>query len=127
MKYKNCVDEQAKKNSDIVRSVIAATNGRIFTAKFIKRGDGGVRVMQARIGVKKFKTPNGNGRPWKDKDYNLTTVYDMKELDYRSIPHEGVYEIKCGKMVVHLTGDDMARKQLRAMANILKKHMVAAG
>jgi len=115
------------RNSEIVRSVIAATKGRIFTAKFIKRGDNEVRIMQARIGVKKYlKTPNGTGRAWKDKDHNLTTVFDMQKKGYRCIPHEGVYEIKCGRMTIHLTGEDMARKQLKAMASVLRKHMVAA-
>lgn len=117
------LDRETAKNSELVKAVIAATKGKIFTAKFLCRHSNKVRVMQARTGVKKFV--NGNGRPWSDKDHNLTTVFEMgkKSKDgkplYRSIPHEGVYELKCGSVTIHLHSKKLVQRQLDAAHKVI--------
>lgn len=59
-------------------------DGRIFTVDFVKRGDGTIRTMSARRGVKKGVT--GAGQSYDPKTKNLLTVYDMQKLD-PSAPH----------------------------------------
>lgn len=48
----------------------------IFTVTFIKK-DGTVREMNCRLNVDKYVT--GKGQSYNPADYDLLTVYDMKE------------------------------------------------
>lgn len=75
---------------------IRNTKGKFFSVRFIKRSDGSVREMNARTGVKKHlvKNPSKSGIDFKKND--LISVYDVKEEGYRSIPMEGIREIKIG-------------------------------
>lgn len=68
------LDEFKEKTSD----------GRIFSVDFIKRGDGSLRTMSARRGVK--KDVKGVGMAYNPDDYNLLNVYDMQALD-PAAPH----------------------------------------
>ena len=61
--------------------VIHETQGRIFSAEFIKK-DGSARKMVARIGVSKNLKGGQNGASAKN---NLVTVYDMAKGGYRMI------------------------------------------
>jgi len=61
--------------------VIHDTQGRIFSASFIKK-DGTTRHMVARIGVTKNQKGGTNGASAKN---NLVTVYDMLKGGYRMI------------------------------------------
>jgi hypothetical protein len=67
------------------------TEGKIFTVKFIKRSDGSLRTMRARLGVK--SALKGGEQAYDPKKYNLITVYDMDKKDYRSINCDQVVEI----------------------------------
>ena len=60
------------------------SNGQIFSVDFIKRGDGSLRTMSARRGVK--KGVKGVGLAYKPEDHNLLIVYDMQALDPKA-PH----------------------------------------
>ena len=71
---------------------IQQTNGRIFSIKFIKRSDGSIREMVCRTGVTSHIKGTGKPRDWKKHD--LISVFDMKEQGYRSIPIEGIFEVK---------------------------------
>ena len=62
--------------------LIKDSKGLIFSTTFIKV-DGSTRVMNARTG-KKY-TPSGNAAPFKASDYNLVSVYDMKQKGFRMI------------------------------------------
>lgn len=61
--------------------VIHDTNGKIFSARFIKK-DGSTRSIVARIGVSKNLQGGQNGASAKN---NLVTVYDMAKGGYRII------------------------------------------
>jgi hypothetical protein len=78
-------------NVNEVKAFIAATEGKIFSIKFIKRSTGELRSMVCRTGVKKHLA---GGEPAYDpKSKGLIWVYDMSKAGYRSIPEEGIQEI----------------------------------
>jgi hypothetical protein len=66
--------------------------GKIFSIQFIKRSNGELRKMTARLGVKKNIV--GTGSPFSVESANLITVYSMADKGYRNIPVEGILEIK---------------------------------
>jgi len=66
-------------------------DGKIFSASFIKRGDGTVRRMLARTGVK----PDGGGeRSYNPSDHNLLLVWDLQARGYRTIPADNLIQVK---------------------------------
>ncbi|SFV90183.1 hypothetical protein MNB_SV-4-1299 [hydrothermal vent metagenome] len=74
--------------------VIHDTQGRIFSATFIKK-DGSIRQMIARIGVSKNQKGGTNGASAKN---NLVTVYDMAKGGYRMINLKTLLTLKaCGE------------------------------
>lgn len=52
------------------------SEGTVFTVKFIKRGDGSLRTMNCRKGVK--KGVKGVGFSYDPRKKNLVPVYDMQ-------------------------------------------------
>lgn len=68
--------------------------GLIFSIRFIKRTTGELREMVCRQGVKKglVEIPSRDGVDW--KQHGLIPVWDMGLKAYRSIPIEGIREIK---------------------------------
>lgn len=75
-----------------VEEFIKNTDGKIFSIKFVKRTTGEVRAMTCRTGVKKHLK---GGEPTYDaKAHNLIVVFDMQKQGYRSIPKEGITEIR---------------------------------
>lgn len=93
----------------LVKSVlefIEGTNGRIFSIKFIKRSDGSWREMVCRTGVTSRIKEGEKTRPapnWKAN--SLVPVFDMQADGYRSIPMEGIREIKIDGEFVPVTHD----------------------
>lgn len=75
-----------------VLEFIQQTNGRIFSIKFTKRTDGSIREMVCRTGVTSHIKGTGAPRDWKKLD--LISVFDMQKAAYRSIPVEGIFEVK---------------------------------
>ena len=75
-----------------VLSLIKATEGRIFGVDFIKRTDGRVRSMTARLGVKKGQC--GGTLPYNPEARNLLPVYEMPEGQYRLIPVESILRVR---------------------------------
>lgn len=73
---------------------IRNTDGKIFSVKFRKRTTGEVRQMTCRTGVKSrlAENPTKPGIDFKKND--LIAVFDMQADGYRSIPIEGIFEIK---------------------------------
>lgn len=78
------------------RKLIEESKGR-FSIKFVKRSDGTVREMVAQYGVKKHL--KGGPPAYDPKGYMLVTVYDVVKKGYRSIPLEGIIELKTGGRV----------------------------
>lgn len=75
-----------------LEDVICGTHGLIFRATFIKRSTGERRVLVGRLGVKKYV--KGVGMNYKPADHDLISVFDMQKVEYRTIPIEGLLEVK---------------------------------
>lgn len=71
---------------------IHSTNGKIFAVRFTKRTTGEQREMICRLGVKSHLK---GGSPAYDREaHKLICVFDMNKNDYRSIPTDGITEVK---------------------------------
>lgn len=81
-----------------VRELIDDTHGKFFVVRFIKRTNGELRQMVARIGVHKDVT--GRGMSYDPDKKNLRVIRDMHKKDYRMIPLDGVVYFKCGDTMV---------------------------
>ena len=75
-----------------VLKIINQTNGKIFAVRFIKK-NGAVRVMLARLGVKRNLKGGHNGAS--DKN-SLITVWDMVSDGYRMVNLETLLSLKVG-------------------------------
>jgi len=78
----------------VIREAIlkAGEQGRFFTVKFVKRTDGQIRTMNARLGVTKHL--QGGTQGYDPKAHNLITVWDAQAKDYRSINLETVFALE---------------------------------
>lgn len=66
-------------------------DGRFFGVKFRKRTDGTFRTMSCRVGVK----PTGGGQaPYDFDEKNLLCVWSTHDKGYRTIPVEGIIELR---------------------------------
>jgi hypothetical protein len=70
----------------------------IFAVKFRKRSDQSIREMNCRLGVKKHLT--GGDRPYDDRSHGLLTVFDLKIREYRSIPLDGILEVRANGRIL---------------------------
>lgn len=70
----------------------------IFSVTFVKRKDQSIREMNCRLGVKKHL--NGGGPVYDAKAYQLLTVFDMQIQEYRSIPLDGILEIRANGRIL---------------------------
>jgi len=69
--------------SDKAKELISKSNGRIFSAVFIKK-DNTHRLINARLG-KRYKSKTGRAAPYKASNYNLLPVYDMRIKEFRML------------------------------------------
>lgn len=80
------------------------TKGRCFGVTFTKRTDGTERRMIARLGIRnkspKLAPERAEARRQQNLDNGLVTVWDTVARNYRSIPVDGVTEIRFGGMVL---------------------------
>lgn len=71
-----------------IEKFISFVGDTIFTVTFVKK-DGTLRVMNARLGVKKYIRGGNEIANAKRKttltENNMLSVYDIKEKDYRTI------------------------------------------
>jgi hypothetical protein len=82
------------------RELIRATKGKIFTVTFRKRSDGATRLMNCRLGVKKYL--HGGELPYWPDDHNLVPVFDLKKNDYRMISANTLVNLKIGSNVYNI-------------------------
>jgi hypothetical protein len=93
-----------------VAEILMKYEGQIITVSFIKRTNGELRVLNGRVGVKKYvKGAAGKGPSYDPKAHNLFTIFDMqvaarlpeeqRAKAYRSIGLESVLEIHAGGLV----------------------------
>lgn len=73
---------------------ILEREGKIFAVRFIKRSTGQKRHMVCRQGVKAHLVENPTKEPINFKANGLIPVFDMEANAYRSIPIEGIIELK---------------------------------
>jgi hypothetical protein len=76
-----------------VRNLIAQSSGRFFGVRFVKRTDGSVRNMNARLGVRPAPSKTGRPMAYKPMDKGLLTVWDRKNLTYRMINLDSVLDV----------------------------------
>jgi len=69
--------------TDKAKQLISQSNGRIFSAVFIKK-DNTHRLINARLG-KRYKSKTGKEAPYKAQNYNLLPVYDMRIKAFRML------------------------------------------
>lgn len=79
------------------REIMRANKNKIFTVTFKKRSDGSTRVMNCRIGVKKYL--HGGELPYWPDDHNLVPVFDMKKKQYRMVSADSLQTLKVGNNV----------------------------
>jgi hypothetical protein len=79
---------------ETAKELIFNTKGKFFTATFIKK-DGSERVMNARLGVKKYL--KGGKLRYNPADFNYISVYDMGVKDYRTLNVNTISDLKIGK------------------------------
>lgn len=78
--------------SDVIRDL---AGGTIFSVVFVKRSDGERREMVCRLGTaSKVKGDEGQGPSYNASDKGLLPVWDMQKNGWRSIPLEGIEQIK---------------------------------
>lgn len=70
-------------NRTKAKELINLSNGRIFSAVFVKK-DNTHRLINARLG-KHYKSKTGKEAHYKPKEFNLLPVYDMKIKAFRMI------------------------------------------
>lgn len=75
------------------KDLIKSTRGKYFTVSFIKK-DGTARVMNARLGVKKYL--RGGELPYDPIEKGLIPVYDAQVRDYRVVPVNRIYHLSIG-------------------------------
>lgn len=80
-------------------------DGKIFSAKFIKRTTGEERVMLARVNVKKYLKGDGS-RSWNPFDKQLLPVYEMTgERGYKFISADSLIELKVDGIVLRFDSE----------------------
>ena len=78
----------AKEAADL----LTATEGRIFSVRFIKRTTGEERVMTARTGVKKHL--KGGKAAYDAAEKDLIFVYDLSAEGYRTIALDAITALR---------------------------------
>ena len=78
-----------------VELVNGVSKGQIFTAIFVKRGNGELRVMNCRKGVKKYV--NGTGMSYDAKSKGLLPVFDVQKA--RELKNQGKDPAKAYRVI----------------------------
>lgn len=79
---------------ETAKELIFDTGGKFFTVTFIKK-DGSERVMNARLGVKKYL--KGGELKFNPAEMGLIPVYDMGAKGYRMVNTNTIKNLKIGK------------------------------
>jgi hypothetical protein len=70
-------------------------NGQFCAISFIKRTDGNFRVMNCRVGVKRYVS--GEGLRFDPVEKDLIQVFDVKKHAYRFVPIEGIVRVNANR------------------------------
>ncbi|OUW96257.1 MAG: hypothetical protein CBD97_01640 [Pelagibacteraceae bacterium TMED237] len=88
---------------DKAKKHIYATNGKIFSAVFIKK-DGERRLMNCRLNVKKYV--KGVGRKFKPSDKGLIGVFDLQKDQHRFINLNTLESLKINGVEYNIKNED---------------------
>ena len=80
---------------DKAKQLINQSNGRIFSAVFVKV-DNTHRLINARLGTR-YTSKTGRKAPYKAQDYNLQPVYDMKIKAFRMLNYNSLLTLSINK------------------------------
>lgn len=83
-----------------LNNIIAAQNGKIFTAIFMGR-DGKMHTVNGRTGVRKFTKGGPNHAAGKK---HLVTTFSMPKMAYRNVTLPGVTEIRANGVIYKVVG-----------------------
>ena len=92
-----------KINKDTAKKYIYKTNGKFFSAVFIKK-DGERRLMNCRLKVKKYV--KGVGRKFKPEDRGLIGVFDLQKDQHRFINLNTLESLKIDGVDYEVEGDE---------------------
>lgn len=76
-------------------------DGKIFTVTFVK-GDGTLRTLTGRKGVKKYVT--GIGLRFDPEENRMFTVFEMRLKQYRLVKIDNIQKIKANKIEYEISG-----------------------
>lgn len=88
---------------DKAKKHIYATNGKIFSAVFIKK-DGERRLMNCRLNVKKYV--KGVGRKFNPSDKGLIGVFDLQKDQHRFINLNTLESLKINGVEYNIKNED---------------------
>jgi hypothetical protein len=74
-------------SKQVAMDVLKSTNGTFFSVSFVKRGDGSIRKMLCRTGVKKYTT--GEGLKYDPIEKGLLPVWEINK-GYKMVPLSNV-------------------------------------
>jgi hypothetical protein len=101
LEVKKLIKEQAIPISRVdLIDLIKATDprnsgkGEFFTVTFVKRTDGTTRVLNGRLGVRRYL--KGGDLPYSAAEKELLPVYDTKKAGYRMIDLRSIISAKVG-------------------------------
>lgn len=92
------------------RKVSRIVGSRFFRVEFVKRTDGSIRVMNAKLGVKKHLS--GEGAKYSFEEKGLLSVWDAVARSYRCVPLDGIIELRCGKHTLIGDGTHFVSEQI---------------
>ena len=92
-----------KINKETAKKYIYKTNGKFFSAVFIKK-DGERRLMNCRLKVKKYV--KGVGRKFKPEDRGLIGVFDLQKDQHRFINLNTLESLKIDGVDYEVEGDE---------------------
>ena len=79
---------------------IFGTDGHFFSVDFVKRSTGELRTLRGRQGVTKYL--KGGDAPYSFSEKKLISVFDIDKMDYRSIPIEGIRQVRVNGEVLNV-------------------------
>jgi hypothetical protein len=88
-------------STEEAKQMIYNTKGKIFTVTFIKK-DGTTRVMNARLGVKKYL--KGGELPYDPKAFGYIPVFDLQKMSYRIVNTNTIQKLKIGQNTYNVRG-----------------------
>lgn len=98
-------------SNGVARSILNATKGQFFSVQFKKRGNGELRTIVGRTGVK--KGVSGHGMRYSPAKHDAITIWDNgnvpnaqgeKSQGHKTIPLNDIREVRAGGATFRVAG-----------------------